>query len=363
MFKNENNLHSVIAIFGLLCSLILGCSGSDSDSSEVIELELPITAAVVDQYGIYDYLITQQYQGSVLVFEQGVELFNGGFGYENRSSGIINDSNTNFRIGSITKQFTAVAILILQERGLLSVDDFLSTYLFDFPNGDRITLKHLLNHTSGIPNYTEFDFYPSIVEQKHTTEDVLDYFKHKPLEFTPGSEFSYSNSGYVVLGAIIESISQLSYTEFLRREIFGPLDMVQSGYLDLNEYNIEMALGYVSDYNRSPFIDQTLPNADGGLASNVVDLLKWHRALQDNVLINEQTKQLMFTPYLENAALGWFVASYFDTPVYFHGGGYSGFRAGIYHYPVQNRLIVLLSNSEDTDINSLARRIDELIRN
>lgn len=138
--------------------------------------------------------------------------------------------------------------------------------------------------------------------------------------------------------------------------------MSQSGYLDLEQYGIELALGYVANYRRSPFLHPSIPSADGGLAANVLDLLKWHKAFRDNTLISEETKQLMFTPGLENVALGWFVGHYFNTPVLFHGGGYSGFRAGIYHYPVQDRLIVLLSNSEDTPINPIANRIDELIR-
>lgn len=350
----------IIVLLVLVCSL-MGCSDSGGNKRDIVstpELATPMP----DEYGIVNYLIEQNYQGSVLVYEQGLELFSGGFGYANRAQNVPNDQNTNFRIGSVSKQFTAMAIMILQERGMVSLDGLVSEYLFNYPHGDRITVQQLLNHTSGTPNYTEFDFYPSVVEQPHTLEHVIAYFKNEPLEFEPGSQFNYSNSGYVLLGAIIESVSQVSYTAFLRDEIFAPLGMSQSGYLDLAQYNIELSLGYLSDYTPSPFIHPTLPNADGGLASNVIDLLKWHQALQNNVLISEASKQMMFAPWLENIASGWFVGNYFNTPVYFHGGGYSGFRAGIYHYPTQDRLIVLLSNSEETDINSLARRIDELIR-
>lgn len=328
----------VILLLGCLVVALTGCSSSDNG------------------------YIAQQYQGSVLVYQQGLTLFSGGFGYANQAVSKVNSADTSFRIGSISKQFTSMAIMILEERGMLSVDDLVSKHLLDYPNGNRITIQQLLNHTSGTPNYTEFDFYPSVVEQAHSISDVLDYFKSEPLEFEPGTKFSYSNSGYVVLGAIIEAVSNRSYTEFLHEEIFERLDMSQSGYLDLEEKHIELAKGYLSDYKRSPYIHPTLPSADGGLASSVNDLLKWHKALQDNVLINQQTKQSMFTPWLNNVASGWFVGNYFSSPVYYHGGGYSGFRAGIYHYPVQDRLIVLLSNSEETDINSIARRIDELIR-
>lgn len=348
--------------FSLAASLMPGCSGTYSDAPTSDREDPQVNTATPDPFGIYELLSANQYQGSVLVFDKDMTVISGGFGYASRTDGTLNDDNTSFRIGSVSKQFTAMAILILQERGLIAIEDPVSKYLSGYPNGERITIKQLLNHTSGIPNYTDFAFYPSVVEQPHTPQQVIEYFMFEPLDFAPGHEFRYSNSGYVILGEIIQSVSQMSYTEFLRQEVFVPLDMSHSGYLDLEENNIDTASGYLSNYAPSPFIHPTLPSADGGLVSSVTDLLKWHRALRENALINENSTKLMFTPALENAALGWFVANYFNTSVYFHGGGYSGFRAGIYHYPAQERLIVLLSNSEDTDINTLAKRIDELIR-
>ncbi|MEM7554185.1 MAG: serine hydrolase domain-containing protein, partial [Cyanobacteria bacterium P01_A01_bin.84] len=198
----------------------------------------------IDTY-LQAYLETSRFMGSVLVANWNEVIFSQGYGMANLEHHIPNTPQTKFRLGSITKQFTATAIMQLQEAGLLDVNKSITTYLPDYPNGNKINLHHLLNHTSGIPSYTGFSDYLEKMRLKVTTDELIALFRDKPLEFEPGERLEYSNSGYVVLTKIIETISGQSYPEYLQSHIFEPLGMNDSGY-DQHELVLpNRASGYV----------------------------------------------------------------------------------------------------------------------
>jgi len=185
--------------------------------------------AKVDGY-ISPYLKIGNFSGSILIAKEGRILLSKGYGMANLEHDVPNTPQTIFRLGSVTKQFTSMAIMQLQEKQLLNVDDPIAKYLPTYPNGEEITIHHLLTHTSGVPDFTSFPDYEKTMMLPSPVEKTIERFKDKPLEFTPGEKFKYSNSGYILLGYIIEKVSGKSYEEFLKENIFQPLNMMNTGY-------------------------------------------------------------------------------------------------------------------------------------
>jgi CubicO group peptidase (beta-lactamase class C family) len=237
------------------------------------------------------------FSGSVLIARNGKVLVRKGYGEADRKKHLANTAQTKFRIGSLTKQFTAMAILILQARGKLNVQDRICTYLADCPTTwQQITLHHLLTHTSGIPDFASFPDFKITQGLPSSPTQTIARFKNKPLDFQPGKKFSYSSSGYILLGAIIERTSGATYEAFLRDNIFAPLQMVNSGY---DHNNGDLAVGY-RDQTSVPadFMDTTIGYATGGLYSTVEDLYRWDQALYTDKLIPKNLRDMMFTPFV-----------------------------------------------------------------
>src|SRR5215472_17898437 len=201
---------------------------------------------------VQSYVSNKQFMGSVLVARGDQILLSKGYGSANLEWNIPNTASTKFRIGSITKQFTAASILLLEERGKLKVEDPVKKYLPDAPAAwDKITIFHLLTHTSGIPSFTSFPDYRDTEAMATTPEKLVARFRDKPLDFEPGTKWSYSNSGYVLLGYLLEKISGQTYSDFVQQNIFTPLGMKDSGY-DSNFAVIERrASGYSRFMNSS----------------------------------------------------------------------------------------------------------------
>jgi CubicO group peptidase (beta-lactamase class C family) len=193
------------------------------------KLDSQVAANAIDAY-LKAYLETGYFMGTVLVARAGDVLLSNGYGLANLEHNVSNTPQTKFRLGSITKQFTATAILQLQEQGLLQVDAPIATYLPSYPNGEQITVHHLLNHTAGIPSYTSFPDYSQKMSIAMTLDELIAWFSDKPLEFTPGDRHNYSNSGYALLTKIIEAVSGQTYADYLQHHIFEPLEMTSSGY-------------------------------------------------------------------------------------------------------------------------------------
>jgi CubicO group peptidase (beta-lactamase class C family) len=248
--------------------------------------------------------------GAVLVARGNTVLASGAYGLANEESGIRNTAETRFRIGSNTKQFTAMAILILQDRGRLNVGDSICDYISSCPAAwQTITLFHLLTHTSGIPNYTDFDDFSSLLGTPVTVDGLIDRFRTRPLDFSPGARWSYTNSGYVLLGAVVERVSQQGYADFLQQNIFAPLGMQTTGY-DANDPPISThATGYLTPGVKAAYFDMSEVYAAGALYSTVGDLYLWDQALLSNRLIPEASLKTMTSPQVPCPS-GWMRASH-----------------------------------------------------
>lgn len=301
------------------------------------------------------------FSGAVLIARNGEVLLSKGYGFANRTEQTPNTTQTRFRIYSNTKQFTAMAILMLYAQGKLDLQDPLCKYVADCPGAwPDVTLHHLLTHTSGIPNADPPDYsVPS------TPEQLIALFRDRPLDFQPGAKFGYSNSGYILLGYVIEQVSGLAYGEFLKQNIFEPLDMRNSGY-DFNA--AELAVGYNHGATMSeamPLVDASNLYAAGALYSTVEDLYRWAQALSTEQLIPQELLELIFTihwafpsaefppGYTElGYGYGWFVAREHGRRESYHVGGFFGFVSLIDRYPDEQVTVIFLSNQEDIDIGA-----------
>jgi CubicO group peptidase (beta-lactamase class C family) len=302
----------------------------------------------------YDY---GQLNGAVLVAENGKVIYKKGFGLANMEWDIPNQPDTRFRIGSVTKQFTAALILQLVEEGKIKLDARVTDYLPDYrkDTGERVTIHQLLNHTSGIPSYTGLPgFMASESRNSYKVNDFVKKFASGDLEFEPGTKYSYNNSGYFLLGAIIEQITGKPYAQVLQERILDPVGMKDTGYDLASPLIKKRAWGYEKtsggDYRNAAYLDMTLPYAAGSLYSTVEDLYKWDQALYDNKIISEASKKAMFTPGLSNYGYGFNIQ---DIPlgktdqkikIIGHSGGINGFNSYLTRVVDQKHLIVILDN-------------------
>jgi CubicO group peptidase (beta-lactamase class C family) len=309
------------------------------------------------------YTNKNMFNGSVLVAKKGKVLLKKGYGSANFSYNIPNKPDTKFKLASVTKQFTAMGIMILEEQGKLSVNDSLSKFIPDYPGGNKITLHHLLNHSSGIPNLTASPRFDSIKVFPHTLEQVIGHFKTMPLEFEPGQKFNYSNSGYILLTSIIEKISGMSYAEFISKNIFEKLEMKNSGYCNTNAVIKNMAEGYNQtgdDYAKAPYVNMSIPLGAGGLYSTVEDLYLWDRALYTEKLVKKNTIEKILTPSKDGMGYGWFINTFQGNKWIFHNGGIEGFSTAINRFPENDICIIMLKNVDNQtyfSANKIARQM------
>ncbi|MCX6317988.1 MAG: serine hydrolase [Bacteroidetes bacterium] len=308
------------------------------------------------------YARLNRFNGSALIYHKGQVLLHRGYGYSQAADKRKNYSATIFQIGSVTKQFTATIILKLQEQGKLKLSDNLSVYFPDYPKGDSITLYHLLTHTSGIYNYTDDEsFMQSGLEKGQTKEAMMALFKNKPLEFTPGSQMKYCNSGYLLLGYIIEKITKRSYESVVRERIFTPLQMTESGFDFKNLHHAQKATGYtaISDNNTKTAmtVDSTISFSGGAMYSTTTDLLKWHLGLQNNKIISNSSKAKAFTPNKNSFGFGWVIDSFDQKKAVFHNGSIPGFTSNIYRIEKDNTCIILLNNMANPDIDTITKAL------
>ena len=317
-----------------------------------------------------------QFNGAVLVAENGKVIYKNGFGMANMEWGIPVTTDTRFRLGSITKQFTAVLALQLVEQGKLKLDARLSDYLPDYRQdiGQKVTIHHLLTHTSGIPSYTGLpNFFQNVSRNPFKVDEFVKKYASGDLEFEPGTKFSYNNSGYFLLGAIIERITGKPYERVLKENILDPVGMKNTGYDHHNTIIEKRAAGYVktaSGYLNAPYLDMSIPYAAGSIYSTVEDLHLWDQALYTDKLISARSKELMFKPFLDNYAYGWVVTNAAfksgDQPVQIitHGGGINGFNTTIVRFTGQKNLIVMLDNtSQGQSLDRLSATITKILYN
>ncbi|MBU1938069.1 beta-lactamase family protein [bacterium] len=299
---------------------------------------------------------SDQFSGNVLIAKDGNVIYSKSFGMADKDLNIPNNEETKFNIGSIGKFFTSIAILQLAEAGKLNLTDSVEKYLPDFPKdkSQKITIHQLLLHTSGLSNYMT---HPDYADKKHlyrSIDDVLPLIKNETLEFEPGERFGYSNSGYIVLGAIIEKVSGKKYAAYIQENIWQPAGMKDTG-LFYKEQTVEnRATGYVKDDSGSMITNALLePPAfsDGGAYSTVTDLLKFDLALQNNTLLSEENSKLWFAPQGGPFAYGpAFVPadrSFCGKEIYGGMGGAPGISASFNHISDDNYTIIILSNYDE----------------
>jgi CubicO group peptidase (beta-lactamase class C family) len=292
-----------------------------------------------------------KFSGAVLVAKEGKVLFRQGCGLANQDFDLPNTPDTKFRLGSITKQFTAAAILLLEQEGKLKLEDPISKHLPELPAAWKdVTIHHLLTHTGGIPEHTNLPGFTEKAKKAMSPTQLIALIKDKPLDYTPGEKFRYCNTGYVLLGMIIENASGKKYEEFLPTRIFTPLGMKNTGYDHQNRIIKNRAVGYnyvLGQYRQADYLDMSIPFAAGGLYSTVNDLLLWDQSLYSEKLLAKESLQRMFTaPEKRTYALGWGVAQRHNRPCHSHGGGIHGFVTAISRYPNEKLFVVVLSNNQ-----------------
>ena len=285
---------------------------------------------------------------SVLAARGDEVLLSKGYGSANLEWNIPNSPATKFRLGSVTKQFTAASILLLEERGKLKTDDPVKKFMPDAPAAwDKITIFHLLTHTSEIPNFTSFPDYQSQEPFAATPEKLVVRFRDKPLDFQPGEKWSYSNSGYVLLGYLLEKASGESYEKFLQKNIFGPLGMKDSGYDSNSAIIPRRAEGYATSKDglvNAGFIHMSIPFSAGALYSTTEDLLRWEQGLFGGKLVSAASLAKMTTPFKNDYACGVGVRTASGHKVIDHGGGIEGFNTFLAYYPEDKLTVVALGN-------------------
>lgn len=301
----------------------------------------------------YDY---GQFNGSILVAEKGKIIFEKGYGMANMEWSAPNQADTKFRIGSVTKQFTAAMILQLVEDGKIKLDGKITDYLPDYrkDTGGKITIHQLLNHTSGIPSYTSRPTF--FAEESRDPQSVADFvkkFASGDLEFEPGSKFNYNNSGYFLLGAIIEKVSGKTYEAVLKERILDPLGMAATGYDHHATILAKRAAGYEKTpegYRNASYLDMSLPYAAGSIYSTVEDLYKWDQSLHEGKILSAESRKLMFTPGLSSYGYGVVMvdkaAENGDPKLRFiqHSGGINGFNSLLTRSVDKQQTVVILDN-------------------
>ncbi len=297
---------------------------------------------------IQPYVADHKFMGSVLVAKGDTVILSRGYGSANLEWDIPNAPTTKFRLGSITKQFTAACVLMLEERGKWKVSDPVKKYMPDAPAAwDKITVFHLLTHTSGIPNFTEFPDYADSEAKTTTPTELVRRFRDKPLEFEPGSKWNYSNSGYVLLGYLVEKVSGQTYQKFVQGNIFAPLGMKDSGYDSNTPIVHHRASGYMPSKNgvvNAGFINMTIPFSAGALYSTTEDLLKWERGLFGGRVLLLASFRKMTTPFKKNYAFGLSVSNSKGRKRIGHDGGIEGFDTDLTYWPEDQLTIVVLGN-------------------
>lgn len=321
------------------------------------------TAAKVDEY-MSAAVRLNGFSGSILVARDGQTLFSKGYGMANYELDVPNKPQTIFRLGSLTKPFTATAIMMLQERRQLNTGDSICRFLNDCPAAwQPVTIRNLLTHTSGIPDYSHMPAVQTHRSRSFTHAELIGLFRDKPLEFAPGEKFSASNSGYYLLGVIIERASGTSYEDFLRANIFRPLGMTSTGYDNPNRVMKNRASGYGvlgDSLVNVGYIDMSSPFAAGGLYSTVEDLLRWDQALYTEKLVSRKSLQEMSTPFKSAYAYGWYNRQRLDRRVLELDGNIGGFFASITRFPDDRVTVIVLGNAASSNTRGVANTLSAI---
>jgi CubicO group peptidase (beta-lactamase class C family) len=319
---------------------------------DVAHLPNPTISALLDHF-----------MGSVLIVRDGHVLADRSFGSANIEWHISNAASTRFHIGSLTKQFTAASILLLAERGKLRLDDPVSKYLDNSPAAwNGITLLHLLTHTSGIVSITDLPPDQSGLTRGGAPSEIVERFRNQPLLFPPGTKARYSNSGYILLGMVVEKASGEPYATFLQKNIFDPLGMRDTGVDNGIDVVENLASGYRLQAGKlvhAEFVDMRIPFAAGDLYSTTNDLARWQEGLFGGKLLRPDSLKRMITPGMGDFGLGVVIQQDQDQRVISHTGGIQGFVADLRYYPDKHIAVIVLSNTESKETLALSEQLSK----
>lgn len=307
----------------------------------------------------FDKMLSEQYKANetgvtALVARKGQIIYKKAFGMANMEHNIPMQVDDIFRIGSITKQFTAIAILQLMEQGKLNLQDSINQFIPDYPTqGYKITIEHLLTHTSGIKSYTELKDFEKRMSLDLTPTEMINFFKNEPIEFTPGTNWNYSNSGYFLLGYIIEKVSGKTYPQYIEENFFKPLGMMHSLYGSETKIVKNRAAAYEkdnTDFINAPYLNMNQPYAAGSILSTVEDLFKWHQAVHAYKLVKKESLDKAFAKYKlsngmeTNYGYGWSFDDIQGSPTIGHNGGINGFLTHSNYLPKEDVFVAIFSN-------------------
>jgi len=308
----------------------------------------------------FDKLLSAQFKPgetgcAALVAIKGQIVYKKAFGMANLELNVPMQSDMVFRVGSITKQFTAIAILQLMEQGKLSLQDEITKYIPDYPTqAYKITIEHLLTHTSGTTSYTNVPEFQSYVKEDLKPAEAIEKFRNLPMEFAPGTKWNYNNSGFFLLGYIIEKASGKSYQEYIEENLFKPAGMTNSLYGSDRKIVKNRAYGYQSDGDKTAnadYLSMLLPYSAGSIMSTVEDLYKWNRALLANKLVRKETLEKAWTEYKLSDGkgtyygYGWFLRQLMGSPTIEHGGAINGYLCNSLYLPKEDIFVAVFSNN------------------
>jgi CubicO group peptidase (beta-lactamase class C family) len=321
-----------------------------------------------------DSLLQEKYQpnapgATFLISKNGIIVYKKAFGLSNLELNLPMHTENVFEISSMTKQFTAVSILMLMEKGKLNLDDEITKFIPDYPtNGHKITVHHLLTHTSGIKDFTRVKGLNAISTQDLVPLELIDFFKNEPIDFAPGEKSKYNNSGYVILGYIIEKVTGQPYGDFVKEQIFKKLGMTSSQYGSHRKVVKNRASGY---HNKNGYVNRrqvsySFAYSTGALMSTVNDMFTWQEAIKNNLLISKETTERAFTNYTLNNGehinygYGWHIKEINGFPTREHGGHFFGFKSMGVYLPNEDIYVIGLNNCDCNSPTKITREIAEL---
>ncbi len=312
------------------------------------------------------YVRSNNFSGTVYASKEGKVVYEKSFGKAIIEWDVANANDTKYQLASVSKPLTSTAILLLEQQGKLSTSDPVSKYLPEFRDGNKVTIHHLLSHTSGVPNINDFPEYNLLSLTSISLDSIVKVFQKKPLLFEPGSKYSYSNSNYNVLAYIIEKVSGMKYGDFLKKNIFDILEMKNTRHHG-NALDVipNVATGYAADgrkdLQRAPYLDWTIKTGNGSLYSTVDDLAKFDRSFFTEKILTKANKEKMFTPNLSDVGYGWYLKPHLNRKRSYITGRSPGFSTYFGRYPDEQVCVIVLSNLYISSTREIGERVASII--
>ncbi len=351
---NKRNLHKSMILFIIL--FLFGCNNNEKPNTNSLTENVEAYLSRLHENG--------KFNGSVLICKNDSVIYSSAYGLANREFSISNNDSTTYLIGSITKPFTAMAVLLLEQDGKLKLNNKLSDYFPDFPQSETVTIDMLLTHTSGIRDYHYLPDWIEISKLERTPQYTIDRVAELPYDFEPGTKFRYSNSGYILLGLIIEKVSGLSFVDYVNTKIIEPLELTNTGIID----NLNMVNGLASGYStnlrtseKAEFINYYQPFSSGNMYSTTYDLWKFTKAVMKNKLLSEEKTKSLFTSGLGSYGYGWGIRDYDSVMAYGHLGAMNGYVGGMTYIPDGEYFIAFLTNDDNTQRYTFAENLAKIV--